>query len=519
MDNLENIRIKDFSNLNRQPNIPILFNIKSKINTIKPLRYRKMDTDKTRHFTPASQEWHNSIYTYDSHYIKTLPSADKNLMNLLNSYFNFQINQNLLDSKTNRPPIRLRRRSTKKVFIGKGDLKHTNSKVIITFYVLNTEGMFLTENYKRAIEEILFPRIKLEKFVNYGRDKKPIITYNRPFTWKEFKVFGDHAKAYQLYLKDLVNKIESTSFPLNLDNLKALDTSKEELDYLVEAGILRYDDKNEIFINTVNEWKPLGVLNFKEFKSESVIYYKNKKVRYFHLLLRLNKLKFTNLFMSKLITLVRKLYNKDVVFNIVKLNKMHLNSDIYNQAVSLKLRDRNNKLYNVLKTSLRKIHLPVISKIGERIPKPLKDDYLVNWIRNNNISSMFADDHAKDPFNNLLLKFYPAAGDSIEINVKKISSIKKEKYSLKDFVLKNLKHLKLRGVRVEAKGRLTPRATASRSVFKMKWKGGLKNVESSFRGWSAIMLRGYLKSNLQYTAINSKNRNGAYGVKTWVSSK
>src|ERR1700712_609462 len=159
--------------------------------------------------------------------------------------------------------------------------------------------------------------------------------------------------------------------------------------------------------------------------------------------------------MSKLITLVRKLYNKDVVFNIVKLNKMHLNSDIYNQAVSLKLRDRNNKLYNVLKTSLRKIHLPVISKIGERI-------------RNNNISSMFADDHAKDPFNNLLLKFYPAAGDSIEINVKKISSIKKEKYSLKDFVLKNLKHLKLRGVRVEAKGRLTPRATASRSVFKMK---------------------------------------------------
>jgi hypothetical protein len=77
----------------------------------------------------------------------------------------------------------------------------------------------------------------------------------------------------------------------------------------------------------------------------------------------------------------------------------------------------------------------------------------------------------------------------------------------------------VRGVRVEAKGRLTRRSTASRSVFKMKWKGGLKNVESSFRGWSAIMLRGYLKSNVQYTAINSKNRNGAFGVKTWVSSK
>ena len=33
----------------------------------------------------------------------------------------------------------------------------------------------------------------------------------------------------------------------------------------------------------------------------------------------------------------------------------------------------------------------------------------------------------------------------------------------------------MRGIRVEAKGRLTRRFTASRSVFKMKWKGGLKN--------------------------------------------
>lgn len=71
----------------------------------------------------------------------------------------------------------------------------------------------------------------------------------------------------------------------------------------------------------------------------------------------------------------------------------------------------------------------------------------------------------------------------------------------------------MRGVRLEAKGRLTRRATASRSVFKMRLKGGLKNVDSSFRGLSAIMLRGYLKSNVQYSVLNSKNRNGAFGVK------
>jgi hypothetical protein len=53
----------------------------------------------------------------------------------------------------------------------------------------------------------------------------------------------------------------------------------------------------------------------------------------------------------------------------------------------------------------------------------------------------------------------------------------------------------------------------------MKWKGGLKNVDSTFRGFPAIMLRGHVKSNVQYTIINSKTRNGAYGVKGWVSSR
>ena len=75
------------------------------------------------------------------------------------------------------------------------------------------------------------------------------------------------------------------------------------------------------------------------------------------------------------------------------------------------------------------------------------------------------------------------------------------------------------GVRVEAKGRLTKRFTASKSVFKMRWKGGLKNVDSSFKGLSAVMLRGIFKSNVQYSLINSKTRNGAFGIKGWVANK
>jgi hypothetical protein len=195
---------------------------------------------------------------------------------------------------------------------------------------------------------------------------------------------------------------------------------------------------------------------------------------------------------------------------------MHLNSDIYTKAVSLKLKNRDNKLYRVLKASLRKIKLPVIKKIDEIQKKPNRDEFLVNIIRNNTISTMLKkikkNKIRNDNLNKLLLKFYPLA-DNLKLNViKKPFSIIRS-FSLEDYVLRSLKHLNLRGIRVEAKGRLTRRFTASRSVSKMRCKGGLKNVDSSFRRLSTIMLRGIVKSNLQYSTINSKNRNGAFGIK------
>jgi flagellar biosynthesis regulator FlaF len=233
-------------------------------------------------------------------------------------------------------------------------------------------------------------------------------------------------------------------------------------------------------------------------------------------LLHFNNLKFDGGFISKLIDLVKQVYNKKVEFNIVNLKKMHLNSDVYTQAVSLKLKNRDNKLYRVLKASLRKIKLPVIKKIDEIQKKPNRDEFLVNIIRNNTISTMLKkikkNKIRNDNLNKLLLKFYPLA-DNLKLNViKKPFSIIRS-FSLEDYVLRSLKHLNLRGIRVEAKGRLTRRFTASRSVSKMRCKGGLKNVDSSFRRLSTIMLRGIVKSNLQYSTINSKNRNGAFGIK------
>src|SRR5271167_2022233 len=114
---------------------------------------------------------------------------------------------------------------------------------------------------------------------------------------------------------------------------------------------------------------------------------------------------------------------------------MHLNSDIYTQAVTLKLRNR--------------------------------DEYLINKIRNAYINSMFDDSISMDPLNNLLSNFFSTT-DNLEVEIKKRSSVIKRPISLYRYIIRSLKHLKLAGIRIEAKGRLTRRFTASKSVFKVR---------------------------------------------------
>jgi hypothetical protein len=74
------------------------------------------------------------------------------------------------------------------------------------------------------------------------------------------------------------------------------------------------------------------------------------------------------------------------------------------------------------------------------------------------------------------------------------------------------------GIRLEVKGRLTKRYRADRAIFKVLWKGGLKNIESSKR-FSSVKFRGYINSNLEYSMCTSKRRIGAFAVKGWISGK
>lgn len=537
-------------------NEPIIF--RKKESPIKTIRYIRNDTGKIRHFTPAAQEWYNSIYSYNNNYSKLLPTADKNLMVLLKSYFNLFLKPKTIKKKNKIKRIsnRDRKLSANRVFVGKGELKHTNEKVIITSYVYNVEQFYLKNLLLKEARVLFYPNKKLEKEISIVSGRE-VIKYNRRFTLEEF-INWSRNPIYRMYIsfrlfwKTYIQLIGSKKLRDEEKKAKKLkgDEKKHYIKLIDKTKLIFFlafssDSKD---INTIfkNFFEPL--LELVEKKEEKVVklikledkvkkikesyddidkfleYSKDfyeEKLNRLKLLLMINKVKFEKPFLQKLTELVKNIYNKEVEFNIVNLYKMHLNSDIYTQAVSLKLKNRDNKLFRVLTRSLSKIKLPNVNRISEKYHKANRDEYLINKIRNVYINSMFnhtGNSIYNDNLNNLLLGFFPSI-DDLEVDIRKRSSYIKRPVSLYKYILRTLKHTKLAGIRVEAKGRLTRRFTAAKSVFKVRWKGGLKNVDSSFKGLSAIMLRGDRKSNVQYSILSSKNRNGAFGVKSWIGSK
>lgn len=195
---------------------------------------------------------------------------------------------------------------------------------------------------------------------------------------------------------------------------------------------------------------------------------------------------------------------------------MHLNSHIYTQIVSLKLRNRDNKLYKILKASFRKVKIEDFKRYSQ-------EGIFSHKLKNNLISCMF-NRKKSESLTSLVFYFFPdikreqtpffyegrEAKEGLAAQVRSPSFADND---ITKYVIKFIKHIKLRGIRVEAKGRLTRPRTAARSVFKMRYLGGLKNFESSFLGLSQRMLRGDKKDNVSYSLINSNGRNGSFGVK------
>ena len=193
---------------------------------------------------------------------------------------------------------------------------------------------------------------------------------------------------------------------------------------------------------------------------------------YYKLLLSLNNYKFEDKFLLKLKPFIGKIYNKEIEFNIVNLKAIYLNSDIFTQAVSLKLRNRDNRLLKVLRYFLYMVKLSKVNFLKERFAYINTKNLWVNKVKNLTINSLYFN-IKMDSLNKILINIFTDSNflRKIERNEFYESDNKHDinsNINLINYVLNKLKYKSMAGVRLEARGRLTRRFTASRSVFKIK---------------------------------------------------
>jgi hypothetical protein len=339
---------------------------------------------------------------------------------------------------------------------------------------------------RKGNEIITFQKKPLKKQIVLDEKGNYVILYNRPYTIDEFfnsskYIATNISKTYSNIMTD-TNRTTDTSFVkqityhdvyfyivelfvINLSGfLNILNKYFEYLSKLVQIKILNDHEKFLIFTELVKSFYTYNYPDYDYYKKTADNKYLKDlyKLRY---LLKFNSIKFEKPFIIKLVGLVESLYNKKVEFNIVNLNKVHLNSDILTQAIILKLRNKKNKFYRIFKSSLNRVKiLPGVGKLYRKIDVSNKKNYFINDVRNKYINDMFNNGIVKkDSLNELLSNHFPSAN---KLEIEDLFGVKKN-ISLKDYIFRYLKHFRLAGVRLEAKGRISKRYTASRSVFKL----------------------------------------------------
>lgn len=402
---------------------------------------------------------------------------DLRINSLIKSYFNLYFNHKFLEHKY--ISRKRKSKSLNKIYVSKAEIKHTNSKAIITIYVYNRERFLLLEKilkFKKIIKKkigMFFRIVKIEHFF----PKLMILWVNK----NKFRKFLSLP-----WIIQSKNLTKDSSILWRLAN------------YKVKGNYNKVDSTFYI------RMKRLAVMLYRILSL----------IRRFRLRLSLNKYKFEEVFLYRLSKLISKYYGKKVEFNIINLKSIAFNGDIFTEILTKKIKKERRNPSIVLNTLLSKVMLPISNRIVEkgRIENNIDLKLIDNKYKNLNVSSIL---HNNNSFNyNLNKLLYNIYNE----NTDKLTTLPNE-YSMRDIILDNIKYKNIGGVRLRVKGRLTKRYRADRAVFKMKWKGGLKNIDSAFKGLSTVQYLGYQDSNVTKSLSVSKRRIGSFGVKAWFGGK
>lgn len=113
--------------------------------------------------------------------------------------------------------------------------------------------------------------------------------------------------------------------------------------------------------------KDIRMYNKKIIKS--LLYNELVLLRNYKLRLNLNKYKFEDKLLHRLKNLIIKYYNKKVEFNIINMRSMILNSDLFTQILTLKLKNKKARISNIMNFILNKAVLPKVNRILEKSKK------------------------------------------------------------------------------------------------------------------------------------------------------
>jgi hypothetical protein len=314
---------------------------------------------------------------------------------------------------------KLRILSFNKIYVSKAEIKHTNSKAILTIYIYNREKISL-------LKKIKF----LEKFY-----------YNKFF-----------------YIKNSIN-YNIDYFPLREEFQNEEAYINAVLDYKLKRI---FNNKSIITNNNIGystTLVPYGISIENLSKNFLMKYYEDLIVLQKHKLkLNINKYKFEEKLLYKLKNLIFKIYNKKVEFNIVNMKSIILNSDFITKILTQKLKNKKANILKIMNNILNKVVLPKTNNIIERSPflKSIDFNLLENKFRNSRIKSMLK----KESFSKFLETYY--------YNIISKENLNKNYIEIHKIIFNSINYKNLSGVRLEAKGRLSKRNRADRALLKVR---------------------------------------------------
>nr|YP_010132243.1 rps-like protein [Purpureocillium lilacinum]QQD89985.1 rps-like protein [Purpureocillium lilacinum] len=411
---------------------------------------------RTKYLPSFSKEWKNIVYSYNKNNLKNIPVNDVKINKIIQSYFNLYFKDHKYVGSKKFILLRRRRNFLRRIYISNAEIKHTNNKAIITLYTVNREKKILKKKY-----------LKINRKVSTNLIKRYFMLYKTNI-----------AKIYEILNKQ---KDEYTFISDKISKRKFL---KYKLEYLNKFITLK-----NLYLKKV--W---SIIISKYWKTYL------RLLRKYDLMYSLNQYKFNKQILLPILSnILNKIIGKKIEYNIINLKSIAYNTDLFTNALSLKLKKKKMNYIKSMFSILNRAYLPKINTIKER-----------TLIKGQKNVDLFLDEY-KD------LKL--TSNLSIKNNLDQLLGDSSSAKEVHNTVYNSIGYKNMGGIRLEVKGRLTKRYRADRSIYSLKWKGGLKNVDSSFKRLSSVLFRGNSKSNVSYSLTNSKRRIGAFAVKGWISGK